>query len=67
VVSKLGQTWEKGHRSGPNDNCLEARYVDGIVEVRDDKDQTGPVLRFTRDEWLAFTGSVRDGQFDLPA
>jgi hypothetical protein len=34
------------------------------VQVRDSKDQTGPVLSFTLDEWTAFTGGVKDGEFD---
>lgn len=35
------------------------------VLVRDSKDRTGPVLAFTRDEWRAFLGGVRDGEFDI--
>jgi hypothetical protein len=33
--------------------------------VRDSKDPQGPVLLFTPDEWRAFVGGVRNGEFDL--
>jgi hypothetical protein len=35
------------------------------VAVRDSKNPDGPALLFTRREWEAFLGGVRDGQFDL--
>lgn len=66
MYSELGPNWEKADRSGPNDNCVEVRFVDGLVEVCDDKDPDSPTLKFTSAEWLAFTGSVRDGQFNVP-
>jgi hypothetical protein len=35
-------------------------------DARDTKDNgTGPVLTFTPQEWRAFIGGVRDGEFDL--
>jgi hypothetical protein len=33
--------------------------------VRDSKDPTGPILRFTREEWAAFLGGAKEGEFDL--
>lgn len=36
----------------------------GVVAVRDSKDPDGPKLLFTRDEWKAFVGGVRAGEFD---
>ncbi len=58
--------WRKSSRSGAN-GCLEVAILDGGVAVRDskDKDRPGPVLFFTRHEWEAFVGGVRDGEFDL--
>jgi hypothetical protein len=57
--------WRKSTRSDGGDNCVEvAVAADGAVGVRDSKDATGPVLRFTAAEWDAFTGGVRDGEFD---
>lgn len=57
--------WRKSSRSGGGDNCIEvAVALDGTVGMRDSKDQTGPVLGFTRGEWTAFTNGIRDGEFD---
>ncbi|MEV4398629.1 DUF397 domain-containing protein [Nonomuraea sp. NPDC049607] len=42
------------------------RRPDNGVLVRDTKDQgEGPVLAFTRDEWLAFLDGAAKGEFDL--
>lgn len=57
--------WRKSSRSDGGDNCVEvALSSDGSVGVRDSKDPEGPVLVFTPAEWDAFTGGVRDGEFD---
>ena len=58
--------FQKSSRSGPNcDNCVEVAFVDGAIAVRDSKNPTGPTLIFTPDEWDAFVGGAKDGEFDL--
>jgi hypothetical protein len=59
--------WRKAsYSSGNGGNCVEvARNLPGIVAVRDSKDPSGPALIFTPDQWRAFLGSARGGQFDL--
>ena len=58
-------SWTKSSLSFANGNCVEvANLPDNVVGVRDSKDVTGPVLRFTPDEWHAFVGGVRNGEFD---
>ncbi|GGL54927.1 DUF397 domain-containing protein [Planomonospora parontospora] len=59
--------WRKSRRSGGDGNCVEVAFAaDGTVGVRDSKDRSGPHLEFTRSEWEAFTGGVKDGEFDQP-
>ena len=56
--------WVKSSLSFSNGNCVEvAGLTDGIV-VRNSKDPLGPVLQFTLDEWRAFVGGIRNGEFD---
>lgn len=59
--------WKKSTKSGPHtDNCVEVGgEFTGDILIRDSKDPDGPILRFTPDEWTAFIGGVKDGEFDL--
>ena len=57
--------WIKSSLSFSNSNCVEVSSLpDGEIGVRDSKDRKGPVLRFTPDEWNAFIGGARNGEFD---
>lgn len=57
--------WVKAAKSGSGGgNCVEARRHDGMIEVRDTKDRTGPTLRSTPAELDAFTDGVRKAEFD---
>lgn len=68
MIDLDGAEWRKSTLSGPyTDNCVEAAFVDGAVAVRNSKDPNGPRVIFTTDEWDAFTGGVKAGEFDLPA
>ncbi|GAA2368448.1 DUF397 domain-containing protein [Dactylosporangium salmoneum] len=65
-VNLDGAAWRKSTRSGPySDNCVEVAFVGGAVALRDSKDKAGAVLLFTAEEWLAFVGGTKDGEFDL--
>ena len=57
--------WRTSTYSGGN-GCVEVASVDGQVGVRDSKDREGPMLVFTANEWEAFIGGARDGEFELP-
>ena len=48
-----------------NNGCVELADVgDGTVAVRDSKDPSGPVLRFTRHEMAAWVAGAKAGEFD---
>jgi hypothetical protein len=57
--------WVKSSLSFANGNCVEVTGLSGgTVGVRNSRDPRGAVLRFTPDEWRAFIGGVRNGEFD---
>lgn len=60
-----GPAWVKSSLSFANGNCVEVTDLSsGEVGVRNSRNPGGPVLRFTPDEWHAFIGGVREGEFD---
>lgn len=58
--------WIKARKSGGNGgNCVELRRHDGMIELRDSKDDGhGPILRFRPDELDAFLDGAKNGEFD---
>lgn len=56
-------TWRKSTRSGSTGNCIEVANLALKVAVRDSKDQRGPVLVFTPDQWDGFVRGVRASKF----
>lgn len=67
MIDLSSAIWRKSTRSGDNGgDCVEvAVNLPGIVAVRDSKDPGGSVFIFTPNEWRAFIGGVRDGEFDV--
>ena len=60
-----GFDWIKSSLSFANGNCVEvASLPGGEIGVRNSRESEGAVLRFTSDEWHAFLGGVRNGEFD---
>jgi Domain of unknown function (DUF397) len=60
-----GPEWVKSSLSFANNNCVEVAHLDGgDVCMRNSRDPSGAVLRFTPAEWDAFTGGVLLGEFD---
>ena len=56
--------WIKAAASSDGANCVELRRHDGMIEVRDTKDRSGPVLRFHPDEFAAWLDGAKRGEFD---
>jgi len=66
MIDLSGARWRKSTRSNAGGDCVEvADNLSDAVAVRDSKDKTGPVLTFTPDEWRAFIGGAKDGEFDI--
>jgi hypothetical protein len=60
-----GPYWVKSSLSYSNGNCVEVANLSGrTIGLRNSRDPEGPVLRFTPDEWYAFLGGARNGEFD---
>jgi uncharacterized protein DUF397 len=60
-----GSYWIKSSLSYANGNCVEVTSLPGgEIGVRNSRNSAGPVLTFTSDEWHAFLGGVRNGEFD---
>jgi len=54
--------WFKSSYTSGQGNCVEvARLPDGAA-VRDSKNRSGPVLRFSTEAWQAFLSAVKDGR-----
>jgi len=63
VLDMTRALWRTSTHSGGNGGeCVEIAdnlaSEHGVVLVRDSKDQTGPMLRFTCSEWTAFAASM---------
>ncbi len=59
-----GVAWYVAPGSDPVDRVEVAILDDGAVAMRRPEDPAGTILRYTPEEWDAFTRGVRDGEFD---
>jgi len=66
-----GVAWHVSTRSdGTSAMCVQAGPLadgSGRVAVRHSKAPDGAVIVYTRGEWEAFIGGVKDGEFDFIA
>jgi hypothetical protein len=57
--------WIKAKRSNGANNCVEMRENEGLVQVRDSKQNgEGPMLGFTKAEIAAWIDGAKNGEFD---
>ena len=56
-----GLRWRKAKQCAGS-SCVEVAWADSQVLLRDSKDP-GVVLSFTVEEWEAFVGGVKEGEF----
>lgn len=58
-------SWRKSTRSDAG-GCVEVRFSEGHVHVRNSRHRDGPSLAFTFAEWESFLAGARIGEFDAP-
>jgi hypothetical protein len=63
-TEQSGPEWVKSSLSFANGNCVEVQDGIGVVRVRNSRVPEDGTLAFTPDEWQAFLGGVRNGEFD---
>jgi hypothetical protein len=56
--------WHKAKRCGTG-SCVEVAKAGDQYLVRDSKRPEMAAMRFSAEEWAAFTAGVRDGDFDF--
>jgi hypothetical protein len=60
-----GVTWVKSSLSFCNGNCVElADLPNGKVGIRDSKDPAGTVIEVSWEDFQAFRGGMKRGDFD---
>jgi hypothetical protein len=58
-----GREWRRSSRTYGGGNCVEVAPVHGQrIDIRDSKNPTGAVLRFTTTEWNVFVADLRRGE-----
>jgi hypothetical protein len=57
--------WKKSSRSSGNGQSLAWAFDGETIYVRDTKQDAGPMLEFTVDEWEAFLYGVKNGEADI--
>jgi hypothetical protein len=58
--------WVKSSLS-ESGQCVEVAITAEWVALRNSYNPSGPVVAFTQEEWAAFVGGVRLGEFDGPS
>ena len=54
--------WRKSSQSSANGQCVEVAFVGNAVAMRDSKNEVGPVLLFTHEQWKTFVDGTSPGR-----
>ena len=64
----MDETWttfrKSSHSGAANNNCVEVAVGTDKVVVSETNAPQGTERTYTPEEWAAFVGGVKDGQFD---
>ena len=64
-VNRKEARWIKSSASSGNGTCVEVASVrEDEVLVRNSRDPEGPILSFTKAEWVAFLAGAKALEFD---
>ncbi|MFF2749870.1 DUF397 domain-containing protein [Kitasatospora sp. NPDC058048] len=55
--------WQKSSFSEANNNCVEMRAIDGVIELRE-SDEGDVIVRTTAPNFAAFLQGAKAGEFD---
>ena len=58
--------WQRSSRC-EGGTCVEVADLQTEIAIRDSKDPQGPILRFTRSEWIAFVQGIESGELRFSA
>ncbi len=62
-----GQTEQPAWRKSSfcaSGECIEVAAQSGMIVLRDSKEPSGGMLRYTTEEWQSFVKGIKAGEFD---
>lgn len=57
--------WFKPRRTSDGATCVETRFTDSAVYIRNSRRPSAGTAEFTYEEWKIFVSSVKDGDYDV--
>ena len=61
--AKLPLTWQRASFCASGE-CVEIAQRDGVIFMRNSREERRHVLRYTPEEWQSFIRGVKAGEFD---
>ncbi len=61
----IRNTWFLPRRSSDNNQCVETKFTDDAVHVRNNLCPDAGTAVFTHEEWQVFVAGVKDGDYDV--
>lgn len=57
--------WFLPRRTSNGVTCVQTKFTDDAVYVRNNRRPDGGTAEFTHEEWTVFVAGVKDGDYDL--